>query len=245
MNLLDKLKDGKDAEEMDKTLFIKKKFKFRGPEKNSRSGVKGFPRLKDGSASSNKNALATSGSETKEVDDGKRVLSQNSDSLPSNREKILRIEEEELVASHNNTSAGSESSQERLSTELMKSRKLRDLDTQNSQIFTKENQEARTKSDKHPFLHTSKGRDVCSKPPTNKVKDNQSGIKTDPWWLNLPYVLAILMRRGVDHEDQEGFLPYESPLRARNRVKLLVLLHLRTTVMPITSVIFLNVFLKF
>ncbi|XWS08602.1 hypothetical protein CRYUN_Cryun40dG0015900 [Craigia yunnanensis] len=203
MSFLDKLKDGEGAEGMNKTLFIKKKFKFRAPEKSSRSGVRGFPGLEDSSAPRNKNAIATSGSETKEVDDGKRVLSQNSGSLSSNREKIEKIEEEELGAFHNNMSAGSESSQERLSTEVMKSIKSKDLDAQNSQIFTKENQ-ARTKSDNHAFLHISKSRDVCNKPPANKVKDNQSGIKTDPWWLNLPYVLAILMRRGVDHEGPGG-----------------------------------------
>ncbi|XP_022722937.1 uncharacterized protein LOC111280048 isoform X2 [Durio zibethinus] len=211
MSFLDKLKDSEDAQEMNKALstrelnkalFIKKKFKFRAPEKNSRSDVKGFGSLKNGKASSNKNAIATNGSEAKEVVDGKRVPSRNSDSLPSNREKTEKIEE--FGALRNNTSAGSESSQEMLSTEVMKSRKSRDLDTQNSQVFTKENQEARTKSDKHAFLHTSKSRDVCNKPPANKVKDNQPGIKTDPWWLNLPYVLAILMQRGIDPDGPGG-----------------------------------------
>ena len=43
-------------------------------------------------------------------------------------------------------------------------------------------------------------------------------------------------------KDHEGFLPYESPPRTKNRVKLLALLHLKTTVMPMISVIFLNVF---
>ncbi|XVF28319.1 hypothetical protein REPUB_Repub15cG0019100 [Reevesia pubescens] len=201
MSFLDKLKDDDDAKEITKTLFVKKKFKFRAPEKNSRSGVKGFRGLKDGSASSYKNGIATSGLGTKEVDDGKRVESQNSDSLPSNREKI---EEEELGAVHNNTSAGSESSQKRSSTEVVKSRKSRDLDTHNSQIFSKENQEARIESRKHALLHSSKSKDVCNKPPANKIKGNQSGIKTDPWWLNLPYVLAILMQRGVDREGPGG-----------------------------------------
>lgn len=103
MRILDKLKDGdEDSEEMNKKLFVKKKFNFRAPEKNSRSG-KGFPGLKDGTPSSNKNAIATSGSESKEMDDVKRVLSQNSDSMPSNREEMENIKEEELGALHNNT----------------------------------------------------------------------------------------------------------------------------------------------
>ncbi|KAK6254502.1 hypothetical protein SCA6_015807 [Theobroma cacao] len=150
INFLDKLRDGEDAKEMDKKLFIKKKFKFRASEKNSRSDVKGFPSLKDGSATRNENGMATSGSGTKEVEDGKRVVSQNLDFLPSDGEEIGKIEEEELGAVHNNT------------------------------------------------------REVYNKPPANKVKDNQSSIKTDPWWLNLPYVLAVLMRRGVDHEGPGG-----------------------------------------
>ncbi|XVE82145.1 hypothetical protein DITRI_Ditri15bG0123200 [Diplodiscus trichospermus] len=213
MHFLDKLKDGENAKEMDKTLFIKKKFKFRTPEKNSRSGVKGFTGSKDGRISSNKNAIATPSSETKEVDDGNRLPSQNSDSLPSKRGKIEKTEEEELGALHNNSSTGSESSQERLSAKVLKSRTSRDLDYQNSQIFTKENheQETRTKSDKPAFLHTSKSRDVCSKPSASGIKDNLSGIKTQPWWLNLPYVLAILMRRGVDHEGPGGLFTLRIP----------------------------------
>ncbi|XP_021290319.1 uncharacterized protein LOC110421150 isoform X1 [Herrania umbratica] len=150
VNILDKLKDGEDAKDMDKKLFIKKKFKFRAPEKNSRSDVKGFAGLKDGSATRNKNGMATSGSATKEGEDGKRVVSQNLDFLPSDGEDIEKIEEEELGAVHNNM------------------------------------------------------REIYNKPPANKVKDNQSSIKTDPWWLNLPYVLAVLMRRGVDHEGPGG-----------------------------------------
>ncbi|XVF62586.1 hypothetical protein PTKIN_Ptkin09bG0020300 [Pterospermum kingtungense] len=192
ISFLDKLKDSENAEEMNKKLFIKKKYKFRALEKNSRTGVKGFPSLKDGMASNNKNPIATTDSEIEEVDDGKTVVSANSDSLPSNRKKIEKIKEEELGALHNNTSAGSESGQERLSAEVMKSRKSRDLDIQNSQIFTKENQETRKKSD------------VSNKPPAHKVKDGQSGIKTDPWWQNLPYVLAIFMQRGVDREGAGG-----------------------------------------
>ncbi|OMO98467.1 hypothetical protein COLO4_13866 [Corchorus olitorius] len=155
MNLLDKLNDAEEAKEMNEKLFVKKKFQFRGPEKNSRSGVKGFPGSKDGSASRNNNGVASS--RTKKVDN--------------------------------------EGSRERLSSKVMKSR-----DTQNSQILPKENQEARTKSDKH----TSKRREVSNKLPAKRVKDKQSSFNTDPWWLNLPYVLAILMRRGIDRDGPGG-----------------------------------------
>ncbi|GMI72151.1 hypothetical protein like AT4G15820 [Hibiscus trionum] len=195
--LLDKLKDGEDAKDVNKKLFVKK-FKFRGPEISSRNGAKGFSGLKNGSKSSNKNGIASSVSGIEEVDDGKTVLSQNSDSLLSDREKI---EEEKLGSLHNNTSAGSESSEGRLSPEIMKSTKSRDLNTQNSKMFRKENQEAKTKSDKRASLRTSERRDVSNKPLADKVKVNQSDIKTDPWWLKLPYVLVILMQRG---DDQEG-----------------------------------------
>ncbi|KAL4296683.1 hypothetical protein GQ457_12G005640 [Hibiscus cannabinus] len=151
---------------MTKKLFVKK-FKFIGPVKSPRSGAKGFSGFKNGSKPSNTSGVATSVSRIEEVDDGKTVVSQNLDSLPSDREKI----EEKLGSLHINTSAGSESSEERLSPEIMKSIKSNDLDTRNSKIFTKENREAKTKSDKSRF--------------------NQSGFKTDPWWLKLPYVLEL------------------------------------------------------
>lgn len=66
----------------------------------------------------------------------------------------------------------------------------RNLDTPKLKISTKENPEAKTKSNKLALLHTSKRRDVSNKPPVDKVKGNQLGMKTDPWWLNLPYVLV-------------------------------------------------------
>ncbi|KAA3456209.1 ATP-binding cassette sub-family C member 11 [Gossypium australe] len=200
-SFLDELNAGDDEKEVNKRLFVKKKFKFRGPEKSLRSGVKGFSGLKDGSKLSNKNGVAANASRFEEVDDGTAVVSQDSVSLPSNREKI---EEEELGSLHDNTSAGSESSEERLSNEAIKSMNSRDLDTLKSKISTKENPEAKTKSDKVALLRTSKRRDVSNKPPVDKVKGNQLGFKTDPWWLNLPYVLVILMQRGDDLEGLEG-----------------------------------------
>ncbi|KAK8338725.1 hypothetical protein V6Z12_A09G271000 [Gossypium hirsutum] len=194
-SFLDELNDGDDEKEVNKRLFVKKKFKFRGPEKSLRSGAKGFSGLKDCSKLSNKNVVAANASRFEEVDDGTAVVSQDSVSLLSNREKI---EEEELGSLHDNTSAGSESSEERLSNEAIKSMNSRDLDTLKSKISTKENPEAKTKSNKVSLLRTSKRRDVSNKPPVDKVKGNQLGIKTDPWWLNLPYVLVILMQRGDD-----------------------------------------------
>ncbi|KAK8511276.1 hypothetical protein V6N13_013693 [Hibiscus sabdariffa] len=201
LGLLDKLKDGEDAKDVNKKLFVKKKFKFRGPEKSSSIAAKGFSGLKNRSKSSNKNSIATSVSGIEEGADGKTVPSENSDSLPSDRETI---EEEKLRLLHNNTSAGSESSEGRLSPEITKSTKSRDLNTQNPKMFRKENQEAKTESDKRASLHTSEKRDVSNKPRADKVKVNQSGIKADPWWLKLPYVLVILMQRGDDPEGLGG-----------------------------------------
>ncbi|KAL4282869.1 hypothetical protein GQ457_16G030930 [Hibiscus cannabinus] len=201
LGLLDKFKDGEDAKDVNKKLFVKKKFKFRGPEKSSRIAAKGFSGSKNGSKSSNKKSIATSVSGIEEVDDGKTVPSVNSDSLPSDRETI---EEEKLGLLHNNTSAGSESSEGRLSPEITKSTKSRDLNTQNPEMFRKENQEAKTESDNRASLRTSEKRDVSDKPQADKVKVNQSGIKADPWWLKLPYVLVILMQRGDDPEGLGG-----------------------------------------
>ncbi|KAK9289144.1 hypothetical protein L1049_017617 [Liquidambar formosana] len=100
-----------------------------------------------------------------------------------------------------------ETSNGRPSVEAMKSRESTEVETKNSLSFTKENRDTTTKSDKPAMLSrndSSKRREVGCKPLPNKFRDNQSEFKSDLWWLNLPYALAILLRRGSDNEGPGG-----------------------------------------
>ncbi|KAK3010477.1 hypothetical protein RJ639_012696 [Escallonia herrerae] len=80
-----------------------------------------------------------------------------------------------------------ESTYERSPFEAVKVRESNKLEAQNPQGFTKRNRHA-------------KGRKVGIKKDGNK----KSNAKTDMWWLSLPYVLAVLMRRGDDGEGPQG-----------------------------------------
>ncbi|GFZ08989.1 hypothetical protein Acr_20g0007970 [Actinidia rufa] len=88
-----------------------------------------------------------------------------------------------------------------------RSRKSSTLDAKNSQSPTKEIQETTTISNEPDMLQRnsiSKSREVGIKQAAGEVEGKQSDDKADLWWLNLPYVLAILIRRGHEGERQDG-----------------------------------------
>lgn len=60
---------------------------------------------------------------------------------------------------------------------------------------------------------TEKGR----KPVANKVGSKGSNMDIDSWWLNLPYVLAIFMRRSSGHEDPGGLYKFKIPSQTNHR----------------------------
>ncbi|KAA8548940.1 hypothetical protein F0562_000624 [Nyssa sinensis] len=91
--------------------------------------------------------------------------------------------------------------------EDVESTKSSQLVSLNSQSPAKENQDTTTISNKLDVSSRNdslKGREVGRKQATNLARDNKSDTKTDLWWLSLPYVLAILMRRGHEGEGPRG-----------------------------------------
>ncbi|KAG6731806.1 hypothetical protein I3842_01G147000 [Carya illinoinensis] len=101
-----------------------------------------------------------------------------------------------------------ESSLERPSVEVENLQQSAMLGSQHSPRLRRRNRETPMKSDKRAVLNrndSSKHREVGDRMLANKFKDKQSNIETDFWWLNLPYVLVIFMRRGSDREGQAGF----------------------------------------
>ncbi|GFZ08992.1 hypothetical protein Acr_20g0008000 [Actinidia rufa] len=88
-----------------------------------------------------------------------------------------------------------------------RSRKSTTLDAKNSQSPTKEIQETTTISNEPDMLQRnsiSKSREVGIKQAAGEVEGKQSDDKADLWWLNLPYVLAIRIRKGHEGEGQDG-----------------------------------------
>ncbi|PON80360.1 ABC subfamily C protein [Parasponia andersonii] len=69
--------------------------------------------------------------------------------------------------------------------------KSRDLGTENGHLSL-----SRNGSSRHKVAE--------KKLASNKVQDRQSDSETDMWWLELPYVLGVLMHRGSDPEGPGG-----------------------------------------
>ncbi|XP_028751538.1 uncharacterized protein LOC114711322 isoform X2 [Neltuma alba] len=95
----------------------------------------------------------------------------------------------------------------RSSVEVTRSRKSKDLRTQNTRGIVGENQDA------SPNFEKGDGRSMNGNPKhgiadnvsaAKNVKVKQANAETDMWWLNLRYVLVIVMRRGSDKEGPSG-----------------------------------------
>ncbi|KAJ6674201.1 ABC SUBFAMILY C PROTEIN [Salix viminalis] len=93
--------------------------------------------------------------------------------------------------------------------------KSRDLETLNSESSTKENHETSIKAERPAATSSRNGsRDPGKRPLAYKFGDKQSDVQKDLWWSNLPYVLAILMRRGSEHEESGGLYALRVPSQA-------------------------------
>ncbi|KAJ0034528.1 hypothetical protein Pint_24524 [Pistacia integerrima] len=108
---------------------------------------------------------------------------------------IVNDQKENLVDCINGT--GLEKSQRGPLVEVMKFRETKDIEALKLQNLAKGKQETTMKFDKD----SGWGGNGSS---ANIVSSDLSDIKSDLWWLKLPYVLAILMRRGLDHEGPGG-----------------------------------------
>ncbi|KAF8394573.1 hypothetical protein HHK36_020786 [Tetracentron sinense] len=89
--------------------------------------------------------------------------------------------------------------------------------------FRKENLDSSTTSYKQAALSMNgssrqllQTREVEKKPIVNKDGDKRSDMKSDLWWLNLPYALAILLRRGPGREGPRGLYTLKINSSARD-----------------------------
>ncbi|CAI9765859.1 unnamed protein product [Fraxinus pennsylvanica] len=62
--------------------------------------------------------------------------------------------------------------------------------------------------------YSLKGKEVGNTNGANNMEDTKSESETDFWWLNLPYVLGILMHSGHDDEGRHGLYTLKSTSNA-------------------------------
>ncbi|KAK3189657.1 hypothetical protein Dsin_029218 [Dipteronia sinensis] len=218
LNNLDKFQDNEVANESDEKLLFKSKFKFRRPSSmSSKSDVKGF-----GSDNRNVNEkkksglISTSDDSTKNNSGTVNVENNGSDALITNlngsRNDMESSEnmQREMEVGNTATRFGTvqRTGQGNSLVEVTNSRQPTASGMQHFQKSTEESQETFFKSD-----NVVMGRKSGSK---QSVLGNKSDIQSDLWWLKLPYVLAILMRRGPEHEE-EGFFTLRSTSQAQDQ----------------------------
>lgn len=167
--------DLKEANRANETLMFKKRSKFRSPSMKRSDSPKGFGGTRVGSAKSG--------------DSGSAGTSNENGSVGDNGSELLDLEMQ----------VGQQRSDYR---EDGKSDLGRERGTQHSQRFANGKQGITTTSDKQAVSNINgslKHRELGEKTPANKSRERQPTV-TDIWWLSLPYVLVIVMRRGSDRE---------------------------------------------
>ncbi|XP_030975918.1 uncharacterized protein LOC115995477 [Quercus lobata] len=188
----DKVKRGNsDSKDANGTLMFKKKLKFKSPPMKVRNGSKGFGGTKD---------------RIRNVDNGKKS---GSKSVEGDRRKLRGQESLSDLgnAQQRNGRVVQKTDSERSSVEVVNSEQSVKFETQHSHKFTNGNEGTASTSDNHAVFSingNSKHREVGDEPLANKFIEKQPNTESDFWWLRLPHVLAILMRRGSDHEGQGG-----------------------------------------
>lgn len=187
--------DDEEEKEANKTLVFKKKLRFRGPSVSLTRDAKGFSSL--GSHEANvkrKSDLAGSNSDSCASSSGA-----NSNFLENDKKSFEKMPKNMGVGDRN-TRFGTVQETSQGSVEVVRPRKSK-LKMRNSLNFMKESQETTLESKKDGKLERTGGLQqgaLQDKPTADVTRDNKSATKSDLWWSNLPYVLAIVMRRGFE-----------------------------------------------
>ncbi|KAE8076762.1 hypothetical protein FH972_015389 [Carpinus fangiana] len=185
-------RDSSDSNEANGTLMFKKKFKF-SPSTKRVDGPKGFGGTRDRN--------------TKKSGSGSVGKMSGNGSVDDDGVELLDLEMQETGL-------------ERPSVEVVNSEQSVKLGTHHSQRFANGKPETTTASDKHAVLSingSSKQREVGDETLANKFREKQPKNETDFWWLSLPYVLVILVRRGSEDEGQGGMYTLKTASQAQEQ----------------------------
>ncbi|CAB4262703.1 unnamed protein product [Prunus armeniaca] len=190
-------------------LMFKKKLKFKAEAKRS---PKGFGGLEEHDENRRETDFEQSVSETLEEepkllqDDGNH-LDKGTGKMDSGKDiGVGTIEPKNGTVQRTRRGRSSEG---------VKSKKSRDLGKKKSRL-KKEVQETTIKSGDH-VNGSSRHKEAGKEPLPNKVSGNRSKNEIDPWWLDLPYVLVILMRRGSGSEGRGGLYTLKFSSQPQNQ----------------------------
>lgn len=206
--------DDEEEKEANKTLMFKKKLKFRGPSVSLTSDAKGFSSL--GSREANvkrKSDLAGSNSDL-----WASSSDSNSNFLQNDRKSLEKMPKKMGVGG-SDTRFGTIQETSQGSVEVVTPRKSK-LKMRNSQNLMKESEETTPESKKDGMLgrnRSLKQGALQAKPTADITRSNKSATKSDFWWSNLPYVLAIVMRRGFEQEGAEGLFALRTALEVQDQ----------------------------
>ncbi|CAN1324543.1 hypothetical protein LINPERPRIM_LOCUS33146 [Linum perenne] len=168
-------------------LMVKKKHRFRSPSIKTMTAPRGFSGSKDsnGSVKGNQNGESRKsgiGASTKEKGMKAGSSSRNSGNVGPKEENLRKETESGAVQGTAEATNSRKGGIENLSVTKGKKRSSKNSNSVDS--LSRGDGERRVK---------------------NNLKDKRSALVTDIWWSKLPYVLAILMRRGTEDEGEEGF----------------------------------------
>ncbi|KAK6930160.1 hypothetical protein RJ641_004254 [Dillenia turbinata] len=216
--------DSWDVKEAYRELMFKKKPKFRSISTNQRPDPEGFPGSKDdGEKKDGGNVLINEQQADLPVGDNKEIVFTQSEEDAgkksalegSNVMQTLDGKQEEEAS---RKEVGSENTKSKSgvvqgtsdtipSIEAVKLKASGMMIMGNSRSVAKGFQGSSKESGKHASVRSkrnSKKREVVQETSAGKALKRQSKVETDLWWLNLPYVLAVFMRRGSDDEGPGG-----------------------------------------
>ncbi|PON88326.1 ABC subfamily C protein [Trema orientale] len=196
-------KAGSDERKGNENLMFKKKLMFRSPSTEPSKSPKGFGdsgkyEVSKGKKSGFSEKIVENGS----VRNDDMELSEKEEEEFQGERDLTQNDWNKLDKGTRRGDGGKEMSQRRKprngvfweskvvrpSVEVAKSR---DLGTESGHLSLSRNGSSRPKV-------------AEKKPASNKVPDRQSDSETDMWWLELPYVLVVLMHRGSDPEGPGG-----------------------------------------
>ncbi|KAH7513366.1 hypothetical protein FEM48_Zijuj12G0192500 [Ziziphus jujuba var. spinosa] len=224
-------RNSSDSRDGNGKLIFKKKFKFRSPSTETKKSPKGFGVSQENTVSKRKKGGLGGVDKTVEnerVGDGVMELSDrvNEEIQPEGEEADSRslVIKESILSQNNQKTNGAdemgngickprkgrngivqESGLGRSSIEVAKSGALREFG-EDGQTTLKEDES--NVMEFNPALSVNgsqRNRKAENRSTDREVQDKKSNTETDMWWLNLPYVLVVLMRQVSNPEVPEGF----------------------------------------
>ncbi|CAL1397171.1 unnamed protein product [Linum trigynum] len=185
-------------------LMFKKKPRFRSPSVNPRGTPKGFSgsvRGKDLNGASRQGGFG---------------VSKNNKSMKAGSSGTSSLRNAGNSRKESDSGAHQESTEGVPTGEVTKSQRSV-IENLNIGSVTRDKQETNINPNSVDSLSRGGGVDGTQKPVKSNLKDKKADLGTNIWWSKLSYVMAILMRRGVEDEGEEGLFVVRRSSEASNQ----------------------------